>query len=60
MIQIIKACRACREILEDAGYSITYKTDTEPVDVCDVCGLRTGVRPIEIRKGKEAAECTGS
>lgn len=54
MIQIIKACRACREILEGAGYSITYKTDTEPVDVCDVCGLRTGVKPIEIRKGKEA------
>lgn len=59
MIQRIKCCEKCREILRDAGYQVTVVSSTTASDVCDVCGLRTGVDGTEIRKGKEAAVCTG-
>lgn len=55
MVQRIKCCEKCREILRDAGYQVTVDSGPTASDVCDVCGLRTGVNFTEIRKGKEAA-----
>lgn len=52
MIQRIKCCETCREILRDAGYQVTVFSVATALDVC---GLRTGVAFTEIRKGKEAA-----
>lgn len=54
MIQRIKCCEKCKEILRDAGYTVTVVSVATALDVCDVCGLRTGVDFTEIRKGKEA------
>ena len=56
MIQRIKCCEKCREILRDAGYQVTVDSGPTASDVCDVCGLRTGVNFTEIRKEKEAAD----
>lgn len=53
MIQRIKCCEKCREILRAAGYKVTVDSGPTASDVCDVCGLRTGVNFTEIRKGKE-------
>lgn len=55
MVQRIKCCEKCREILRDAGYQVTVDSGPTASDVCDVFGLRTGVNFTEIRKGKEAA-----
>ena len=55
MVQRIKCCEKCREILRDAGYQVTVLFSTTDSDVCDACGLRTGVDGTEIRKGEEAA-----
>lgn len=55
MIQRIKCCEKCREILRDAGYVVTVVSSTTASDVCDVCGFRTGVDFTELCKGKEAA-----
>lgn len=54
MTATLKACRACREILKDSGYTVTVNTGTEALDTCEICGLRTGVHIIEIRKGEKA------
>lgn len=51
MITTLKACRVCREILKDSGYTVTEKTKEDGLDTCEICGLRTGVKPCEIRKG---------
>lgn len=56
MTQRIKCCEKCREILRDAGYLVTVDSGPTASDICDVCGMRTGVDGTEIRKGKEAAE----
>lgn len=56
MIQRIKCCEKCREILRDAGYQVTVVSGPTASDVCDVCGLQTGVDFTEIRIGVELEE----
>ena len=50
--QTLRACRRCREELAAAGYQIVDLETTEALDECPFCGLRTGVKIVEIRKGE--------
>jgi len=52
MIQKVWACHRCREELAAAGYQISEPESTEALDDCPFCGLRTGVKIVEIRKGE--------
>lgn len=51
MKEAVKACEACREILREAGYTVTEK-DYELLDDCPFCGRRTGVKRCTIEKGE--------